>query len=222
MVRANFQRRGIALLFVPVFLAACTYGITVRRHSIEHPMDMAMQSTYRWDRSALAAIAPQERRSSLFDSVLRAKVDEVLQARGYRKVVTGSADFTVDYRITIRQQTVFVGGYSVLDSPVEEGQFSSAKWGDSPPAYQLQWGFDQRGKLKFEGVPDASTEIRFYQKGTLHIGAFKPSGELAWHVSAEKILDERHGAVEHQSILRDMVGRIMAHFPRRTPFVTGR
>jgi len=212
----------VALLGVVLFLAACTYVITVKQHPVRNPMDIASQSTYRWDHSALAAIAPQERRSSLFDAVLRARVDEVLKAKGYRKITAASADFTVDYRITIQQQTVFVGGYSVLDGSEDERQFSGAKWGDQPPAYQLKWGFDQGGKLSFQGVPDAATEIQFYQTGTLHIGAFKPTGELSWHVSAEKILDERHSSAEHESILSDMVGRIMARFPRRKPAVSAK
>lgn len=198
MIRAITRFLIVSTILI---LAACSYSVRLKIDSIERATDLSQLSTYRWDNSALGEMAPDEMRTTEFDKILRQEMEDSLATKGYRKVEGDSADFTIDYRLTLKTQ-------------VAEFRDENPSEYDANP-YELLWRLEKGEKPVFTGVNEPEKELEIYQKGTLHVGAFDKTGILTWHVSADKVLNERHTESEHGLVLRKIMRRIMGHFPAR-------
>jgi hypothetical protein len=96
------------LLALPaVWIALCFPGcssLEVRTDWDQHT-DFSQLKTYTWSSAAQPHTGNPELDDDLLNERVRSSVDEILAAKGYRKLSEGIPDFTVGYKITVKEQT---------------------------------------------------------------------------------------------------------------------
>lgn len=188
-------------LIILMILTGCVSSIDVEEVPIANSMDISVFSTYRWDRSSLVTIAPDERAATDYGVIIIDEIDKMLAALGYSKVDDGTADITMDFRVTIKD---------LVAQFVEEDSIDIIEY-KSP--YGLQWRFGKDDQPVHLEMATPAAELAYYEEGTLHIGAFDLEKKLAWHAMAHKIINKKHLPVEHEKVLRQKVRLIMTRFP---------
>lgn len=192
---------GIAILLA---LSGCVSNIHTETRPIENPGSFAGGQTYVWTDANLSMMAPKEMPSSTFSDAIREQVDNSLANLGYVKVSSlDQADFTVDAVLTLsREESQRIETNILYDR-------------DDYLQYGLRWRFVPNESIVKPSAAFPNIEISVYEKGTLHIGAFDKSGQIAWHGEAHKIIEKHHAPDEHEAVLREATRKIMKRFPKR-------
>lgn len=190
-------------LFIGVLLTlltACTSSgrTVIDEHSTEASANFSELKTYSWDFKGLGRLQPDGSHNAEFDRVVCDHIDKILDEKGYKRVAAGNADFTLDYRITVKQ---------------EEAVETNANTGSEANDYGLRWTFDKDESPTFKGLQAPKSETVIYQSGTLHLAAFNKQGQTIWHSSASRILKDRANEAERRAALRVAVNKIMRTFP---------
>ena len=199
------RRRRLGALNAALLLvcSSCAFPTRIAQQPIVHDLEPADLSTYQWDRSSLAAMAPGEVVSWEFASVIRDEIEAQMAVKDYRKVDDGTADMTLDFRVTIQESVSGHASQTTLD-PNDESNL-----------YGLRWNFgDGERPVALEKASPAE-EVYYYDLGTLHIGLFAADGHLIWHVFARTIIDKHHTTSQPREVLRDTVRKLMARLPHR-------
>ncbi|HSC75211.1 MAG TPA: DUF4136 domain-containing protein [Pseudomonadales bacterium] len=184
-------------------LAACTASdhTSIDTYSTDASANFSQLKTYRWDFSALGKIQPDGSHLPEFDRVVCDHVDKDLSEKGYTRVASGPADFTLDYRITITQDEA---AENPVTSPNSESEAND---------YGLRWTFDKGESPSFKGLQAPKTQMVVYRNGTLHLAAFDKQGHVIWHSSATKILNGRANEAERRAAVRVAVNKIIRTLP---------
>ncbi len=183
-------------------LGACS-SLEITRHKTEATTDLTSMKTYRWaDGEAFDSVEPTGGHNRSYDAVIRDAANQVLQQKGYEET-TGNADFTVDYRIVIKEDVVATdSAYSASQNDEDVNQFG--------PTWQMGGG-----DAGYQGLATPEEELIFLQRGTLHIGAFNDNNELVWHSSAEKMLNSQNSDAQRRESIHKAVTRISETFPNK-------
>jgi hypothetical protein len=191
---------GLLIAVLLGLLTACTSSgrTVIDEHSTEASANFAEMKTYRWDFSAMGKVTPDGGHTAEFDRVVCDHVDKVLGEKGYKRVASGNADFTLDYRVTVTQEEA-----------VEGSSDASSEAND----YGFRWTFDKDESPSFKGLQPPKSETVIYRNGTLHLAAFNQQNQTIWHSSASRILNERTNEAERRAALRVAVNKIMRSFP---------
>lgn len=194
---------GLLITLLLGSLVACSTSgrSSIDTHSTDASANFAQLKTYRWDYSALGKIQPDGSHIPEMDRVVCEHVDKIMSEKGYTRVATGKADFTLDYRITITQEEAAEGAVVTPDSQSEAND------------YGLRWTFDKGESPSFKGLQAPKNQTVIYQNGTLHLAAFDNQGQVIWHSSATKILNGRANEAERRAAVRVVVNKIMKTFP---------
>lgn len=186
-------------------LTACTTSgkTTIETYSPETSADISQLKTYRWDFSAMGKVQPDGSHMPEFDRVVCDHIDKHLAERGYTRVAKGNADFTLDYRVTIRQEEAAESKTIPADAKSEAND------------YGLRWTFDKGESPSFKGLQAPKDQTVIYRNGTLHLAAFDKQGNIIWHTSASRILNEHANEAARRAALRIAVNKIMDTFPAK-------
>jgi hypothetical protein len=186
-------------------LAACTTSgnTTIDTYSPEASADFGQLKTYRWDFSAMGKVQPDGSHMPEFDRVVCDHIDKHLAELGYTRVTNGHADFTLDYRITIKQEEAAASNIVPADSKSEAND------------YGLRWTFDRGESPSFKGLQAPKDQTVIYRNGTLHLAAFDNQGHIIWHSSATRILNDHANEAARRAALRIAVNKIMDTFPAK-------
>lgn len=195
--------QSLLLSFILVLLAACSTSdrMKLETHSTDASADFKHLKTYRWDFSALAKIQPDGGHYPEFDRVVCDHVDKHLAELGYTRVNSGTADFTLDYRVVINQK----------QAAADQEALSENNQQANP--YGLRWSFDQGEKPSFDGLKAPKDQTVIYQSGELHLAAFNQQGQAIWHESITRIIKQRGNEAERRAAVRIAVDKIMKDFP---------
>ena len=194
----NLRLIGITTLFL---LSGCVSNIHTETRPIERPGTIEGGQTYHWSDSNLSLMAPKETPSSKFLAAIRNEVDKSLASLGYEKTSAERADFTVDAALTLSRE----------ESQRIETNFLSEQ--EDYLQYGLRWRFGSNENIFKPDAALPKVEISAYQRGTLHIGAFDRSGNIAWHGEAHKIIETHHAPNKHEDVLRQATHKLMQRFP---------
>ncbi len=184
-------------------LASCTSSgrTEIETHDTEASANFTQLKTYRWDFAAMGKAQPDGSHMPEFDRVVCDHVDKDMSEKGFTRVASGRADFTLDYRITVTQEAA--GETPIVDPNIQ----SEAN------EYGLRWTFDKGESPSFKGLQAPKTQTVIYQNGTLHIAAFDNQGHMIWHSSATRILNKRANEAERRAAVRVAVDKIMNTWP---------
>lgn len=201
-----FMHHGKSLLMALLLcsVGACTFSEHTRISSVrtETHADFSQLKTYRWDFSALGRLQPEGGHIAEMDSALCGHVDKHLAEKGYRRVETGPADFTLDYRVVVTQKEASMNG----NSSSENAQRSNE--------YGLRWSFDKDAAPTFEGLQAPRDKTVLYRYGELHIAAFEAQGRTIWYNTATRILEgQGSNEAERRAAVRIAVDKLMDEFP---------
>lgn len=191
-------------LFTMAVMTACSNGISLEKHKTEGSLSLTQQQTFNWASNSrftdTDAVAGHNRD---FDVLVRQAVNQVLTDKGYTFTQSAQADFSVDYRINIKEEVVATdAAYSQSENDQNMNYYGPTwKLGSSDGVYQ--------------GFEDPEEELIFLQKGRLHIGAFSPEKTLVWHTSAVKLLNSQKTDAERKQVIQQAVQKIMATFPKQ-------
>lgn len=181
-------------------LSACASNVHTELRPIDNPGDITGARTFSWVDSDLSMMAPKEMPSSTFSESIKEEVERSLQELGYRPVKDGSADFTVDAALTLSSEE---SQYVETKIPFDQEDYSQ---------YGLRWRFGPNESIVKPDPASPNIEIAVYERGTLHVGAFDKSGNIAWHGEAHKVI-EHHTPGEHEAVLREATRKLMEKFP---------
>ena len=199
----SFWYKAPLVIAATCVLIACTSIISIDEETIESPGDLTGSTTFRWDDTALSLMARSEKQTSEYTSTIRDEINRSLASYGFIQVDDEDADMTIGFKVTLLdfETERLVDGIVPYEEYENEGQ------------YGVRWRFGNRQRPASLERTTAEVEIGLYEQGTLHIGAFDRDKRFAWHVSAHKIINERHSRDEHQEVLRKTVRALMARFP---------
>lgn len=193
---------ALLISFLMGSLASCTSSgrTEIETHDTEASANFSQLKTYRWDFSAMGKTQPDGSHMPEFDRVVCDHVDQDMSERGYTRVASGHADFTLDYRITVTQG-------EAAEAPVNPDDQSQAN------DYGLRWTFDKGESPSYKGLQAPKTQTVIYQNGTLHLAAFDNQNHLIWHSSATRILNRRANEAERRAAVRVAVDKILGTWP---------
>lgn len=199
----NYLKNGFIILGA-LFLSSCTSYLHTETRPIESPGDIGGGLTYHWSDSNLSLMAPTEQISSTFAMEIKQEISASLLELGYQEASGTEADFYVDALLTLSREEAQHIETNILYDQEDYLQ------------YGLRWKLVPNEIVVKPDPAFPNLEISYYQKGTLHIGAFDPSGRIAWHGEAHKIIEMQHTPNEHRAVLRKAARQLMQKFPKPT------
>lgn len=198
----SFAIKGF-LIAAMLFLSSCASYIHTETRSIEAPGDISGGMSYQWSDFNLSLMAPKEQISSTFSEGIKQEVNSSLNSLGYKEV-QNEPDFYIDAVLTLSREESQRIETNVFDDQEDYLQ------------YGLRWRLVPNEGIVKPNPAFPNLEISYYQKGTLHIGAFDKAGAIAWHGEAHKIIEMNHSPDEHRSVLREAAHQLMLKFPKAT------
>ena len=199
---------GCIVIAAAASLSGCTGNskhLTVENAGSEASAELSQLKTYHWDFEGLRDAVPTGGHLPEFNRVVCEHVDQQLAALGYQRVAPEqTADFVMDYRITIEEAE------AASDDASQSIQNMSTV--EEINNYSLRWRFNERNAPQVEAPKDHMVP---YQRGTLHLGASNNSGQTIWHYSVSRMLNQRSNEAERRAALRIAIDRVMKHFPNK-------
>jgi len=184
-------------------LAACSTGIQVFEYSTGNEAGLPAMAQYCWAgdgaETLMKTIETAGGHHPFFDSTVRAAINDTLTAKGYRQSSCREADFLIDYRMGLHEDI------AANDASTE----------DTLHDYGLKWRIGNDASLEYQGLSRPDEVIITVRHGTLHIAAFKPDGQLLWHGSAEKTLNERDTDDQRLATVHEAAQKVLDRFPAR-------
>lgn len=199
--------RTLLLLILPLLVISCSTAVTLTQESVDTKVDIASFTTYAWDTNSRAMIEADETRTVEFSPLLRKTIEAALKNLGYEKRDSGEVDFTVDFQITLKES-------EFKNDPYPTFLESNQNFDDINP-YEVQWRFGMGERPVYVGFIDPASELKFFQVGTFHIGAFDSNQKIVWHVTASKIINKNHSRDEHDKVIQDVTRQLMQYFPSK-------
>lgn len=178
-----------------VLLAALVAGCSTMQVTTDHnpDVDFSRLKTYRWVEPPTAPPPDPRIRNDLLEKRVHAIVDELLQAKGYRRVEEGAADFLVSWYATLDQK---------LDVQVVNNYYG----------YAPGWGW--RGRYYPYGGMGQETYISQYDEGTLILDMMDAgSHELIWRGYAVDRVNLTARPETKDKQLREALEKMLADFP---------
>lgn len=185
-------------------LTACMSSdrTSVESYSTDASPDFSQLKTYRWDKTAMGKTLPDGGHLPEFDRVVSDHVDKILAEKGYKRIASGAADFVLDYRIVVKQEEAAENPIVTPDAQSEAND------------YGFRWSFDKGEKPTFNGLQAPESQTVIYQQGTLHLAAYDKQGQIIWHSSATKIINEQSNEASRRAAIRVAVNKMMRTFPK--------
>jgi hypothetical protein len=198
----NLLAKGFLILGM-LFLSSCASYIHTEKRPIEMPGDISTGLSYQWSNFDLSLMAPKEKISTTFSEEIKREISSSLTALGYKEV-QNEPDFYIDAVLTLAREE---------SQRIETNAFYDQ---EDYLKYGLRWRLAPDKSIVKPDRASPNIEIAYYQKGTLHIGAFEPSGAIAWHGEAHKIIETSHSPDEHRAVLSEAARQLMLKFPPAT------
>lgn len=164
----------------------------------EKPLLLKGMKTYQW------AIVSNEQSdadntNNLTHRFFRLQVDRIMAEKGYEKRVAG-ADMELDYRVMIMQEKREL---------YQADEITAAEYG-------IEWRFDRDSLSKRDWKNQEPSELEFYQKGKLVLGAIDTrTGKAVWLRSAEKPLDPDVDEDERKKVITQIAEKLLKPLPER-------
>ncbi len=174
---------------VALIVSACTTGLQVIV-APDNQWDAARYHDYAWLTPAMIDTTDRKETIINVDQLLRANVDQLLHAKGYRLVTYNTADFWVDYRY---QQHFDVQKQSII-APVDtlDNAWAAPDEIDAPFASNDDWA-------------PAYTSVLHIQLLLLDA-----DGNTLWEANAEQMMDEDEPDEKTlQAILQPMTEKML-------------
>ena len=177
--------QAMAVSLITVTIAGCSRVTVTTDH--DPSAHFGTLHTYAWRPGPQQGVDDPRFDSTLIDKRVRAAVDRVLAAKGYRTAAPGStAGFLVGYHAVVRQRT------SVQTINSWYG-YRVGGWRGGPPTYAHD-----------------------YEEGTLLIDVIDPATmKLLWRGSGTAVVDPSTGAEKRERRINEAVDEILAKFPPR-------
>jgi len=196
----NFYEKEFLIVGI-LFLSSCASYIHTETLPIDAPGDITGGISYQWSQSNLSLMAPKEQVSSTFSDAIKKEVNSSLYSLGYKEV-KNEPDFYIDAVLTLSREE---------SQRIETNVFNDQ---EGYLEYGLRWRLVPNESIVKPDPAFPYSEISYYEKGTLHIGAFDKTGAIAWHGEAHKIIERSHIPDVHQAVLSEAARQLMLKFPK--------
>jgi hypothetical protein len=173
----------------------------IEKYSTDVSADFHQLKTYRWDFMAMGKSQPEGGHLAEFDRVLCEHVDKHLAQMGYTRAEKGPTDFTLDYRVVMKQE-----------QSADDAATTNTRNEENNP-FGWRWSINDTGSPTYQGLKAPKSETQIYRTGTLHLAAVDNQGHIIWHRSATRILNEHGNEAERRAGLRIAVNKLMESFP---------
>ncbi len=160
-------------------------------------VNFADYKTYRWhDKSAESK---DYHGNDILDGRIRAAVDKELQAKGFLLVGSESADFSVNYSVTVQEKT------DIRSYDTYSGMSPGFSMGYGRAGYR--YGYS----VGYSSAPEVRTV--HYEEGTFVIDVVDSNDKLVWRGSAEGRLKKNLTVEEKRQGIKDVTAKVLMNFP---------
>lgn len=188
----------VPLLFLFLLLAGCSPIINVSS-DYDPEADFSTLRSFAWlPEPQYESGDPLLEHNSLLARRIQSAVESELAVKGYTKTKHDSADFALGYHVTRNQET----SVQVIDRYYDY--------------YRPGW----RGYTRHRGMPGSYGNVHSeaivyqYQSGTLILDIVIPANrQLIWRGTAKAEIDPNSTPEEKETLIRNAVREILAHFP---------
>jgi Domain of unknown function (DUF4136) len=182
----------IALLFCGC-LVACS-GIKVLVDD-GNQFDPRANESFAWLWEPMKINAARISNDAILDKVIRARLDEKLQSKGYQPTTKGSADFLVSYTFLRQPLHTLSPGKAATTDPTEVW-VSSGRIGDNT-LYSYQ-------------------SLGVYERGSLMVILEDKSGKVIWQGAVSKMIEYQElDESRVNSIADKALDKLLAHLPNK-------
>lgn len=174
-------------LLIVLILGGCA-GLRVNQ-DYEPGTDFSIYTTFGWKSAVQPPTGDIRLDNPLLDGRIRKAVKRALTGKGYREIDQGSADFLVEYGLTVQPEV-----YS--------------------PSLSIGTGVGIGGGGSFGGIGVGIPVGGSYEEGVLVIDLYDTkTGRLFWRGSGATRLNWKEGPEKTTEEINTLVDKILEHFP---------
>jgi hypothetical protein len=183
----RLYRLTLGIMILPALMLGCASVNVSQDYDVD--TDFSRLKTYAWQSRAAEKSAEGPAHNPLLESRIRKAVDRNLAQKGFRTAESGSADFHVAHRYSVRRK-------------IDSGGVRTGV------------GIGIGGSRTFGGVGVSGSPVREIDEGLLVIDATDAdSGELMWRGTGTYEAKQEKDPRKTTQRINQVVDKIMAQFP---------